>query len=111
VKVPAWAVPGVGALAALTAFAYAPVRELKGLEDLCAQPGARCGSQPDWHTGEESYETLRGVEMSAQLPGVEVVHDYRLFWAVVVVALVSTAAAVLREHRHRFKRNPGQANG
>ncbi|SEQ48857.1 hypothetical protein [Lentzea albida] len=109
-KVRWWAVLGIGSLAALTAYVHAPVQELRGLEDLCAQPGARCGSQPGWYTGQESYETLRGVEMSARLPGVEVVYDHRLFWALVVVTLVWTAVAALREHRHRFRRGD-QANG
>lgn len=87
-KVPAWAVLGIGALAALTVVVYAPVLELRGLENLCSQPGARCGTQPDWYTGEEDFTTLRGVEMSAQLPGIEVVHDYRLLWAVTAAVLV-----------------------
>lgn len=87
-KIPAWVVLGIGALAALTVVVYAPVLELRGLDDLCAQPGARCGTQPDWYTGQERYETLRGVEMSARLPGVEVVYDYRLLWAIALVVLV-----------------------
>ncbi|MCR3753063.1 hypothetical protein [Lentzea californiensis] len=87
-KIPSWVVLGIGALAALTVVVYAPILELKGLDDLCAQPGARCGTQPDWYTGQESYETLRGVEMSARFLGVEVVYDYRLLWAIVSVVLV-----------------------
>ncbi|SFR25307.1 hypothetical protein SAMN04488564_108304 [Lentzea waywayandensis] len=87
-KIPAWAVLGIGSLAALTVVVHAPVLELKGLDGLCSQPGARCGTQPDWYTGQERYETLRGVEMSARLPGVEVVYDYSLLWVVAAAVLV-----------------------
>ncbi|MFD4642962.1 hypothetical protein ACFWN2_37030 [Lentzea sp. NPDC058436] len=109
-RIPSWVVLGVGTIAALMACVYAPVRELKGLENVCSQPGARCGSQPDWYTGQESYETLSAVEMSARLPGVEVVYDYRPFWLVTAVVLVLAAVAALLEHRHRVRRRD-QANG
>jgi hypothetical protein len=137
VKVPAWVVLGIGALAALTMIANAPLRD-----DLCEQPGARCGSQPGWYTGQESYETLRGVEMSREF---DFIYDYSLLWVIVAALLVwavvrrawpafATAAlfgltvwlwptysgyflivaavvALLHEHRHRRLRRTNQANG
>ncbi|MDX8053353.1 hypothetical protein SK571_28600 [Lentzea sp. BCCO 10_0798] len=138
-KIPTWAVLGIGALAALTLIVNAPVRDMG---DLCAQPGARCGSQPDWYTGEETYETLRGIEMSRRID--EALYDYSLLWLVAAALLVwavvrrgwatfataalfglavwlwptysayllivAAAVAVLHEHRHRFRRTD-QANG
>ncbi|WP_439660102.1 hypothetical protein ACSHWB_00520 [Lentzea sp. HUAS TT2] len=134
-RVPSWAVLGVSALAALTLTVNAPLRS-----DLCTRPGARCGTQPDWYTGEESVTTLRGVEMSRELD----LYDYRLLWVVAAavlvwavvrrtpaafvtaalfglavwlwpvyspaVLIVAAAVAVLHEHRHRRLRKD-QANG
>ncbi|MFJ5989468.1 hypothetical protein [Lentzea sp. NPDC092896] len=77
-KIPTWVVLAVGALAALIMIATAP------MVDVCAQPGARCGTQPDWYTGEESVTTLRGVEMSANF---DFLYDYSLLWAVAAAVL------------------------
>lgn len=138
-KIPAWVVLGIGALAALTMVVNAPLRDLG---DLCAQPGARCGSQPGWYTGQETFETLRGIEMSRRVD--ETLYDYSLLWVVAAALLVwavvrrswamtataalfgiavwlwpaysayllivAAAVAVLHEHRHRFQRR-NQANG
>jgi hypothetical protein len=98
-KVPAWVVLGTGALAALTVVANAPVLQLRGLDDLCTQPGVRCGSQPDWYTGEKDFTTLRGVEMSAAFPEAEVVYDYSLLWLIAAAVLVW---AVVRRTREAF---------
>jgi hypothetical protein len=137
VKVPSWVVLGIGALATLTVIANAPLRD-----DLCEQPGARCGSQPGWYTGQESFETLHGVEMSHDFA---FIYDYSLLWVIVAALLawtvvrrtwaafvttalfgltvwlwpsysvyllvVAAAVAVLHEHRHRWPRRTGQANG
>ncbi|WP_330274048.1 hypothetical protein OG205_46245 [Lentzea sp. NBC_00516] len=78
-KIPTWAVLGICALAALTVIANAP------MIDVCAQPGARCGTQPDWYTGEESVTTLRGVEMSANF---DFLYDYSLLWVVAAAVLM-----------------------
>ncbi|MET9226583.1 hypothetical protein, partial [Lentzea sp. NPDC003310] len=83
-KIPAWVLLGLASLAALAVVWFAP------MVDVCARPGAVCGTQPDWYTGQESYETLLGVEMSARF-ALQDLYDYRLLWAVAAVVLVWAA--------------------
>ncbi|MCG8922798.1 hypothetical protein [Lentzea sp. CC55] len=84
-----WVLPGIGALAALTRAVHGPL----------------WGSEP------ESYQTLRGVEMSRRFTEIEVVQVYDPVWLTVAAVLaVAAAVAVLHEHRHRFRRGD-QANG
>ncbi|SDP97708.1 hypothetical protein [Lentzea jiangxiensis] len=85
-----WALLGLGALVALALAVRGSL-----------------GSEP----GPDSYQTLRGVEMSRRFTEIEVVQLYDPLWLVVAAVLaVAAAVAVLYEHRHRFRRGD-QANG
>lgn len=80
-KVPTWVVLGIGALAAFALIESAPLRS-----DLCTRPGARCGTQPDWYTGEESVTALHDVGVLGR--GAQLLYDYSALWAVAAAVLV-----------------------
>jgi len=81
---------------------------LDDLDELCARPGARCGSQPDWYTeSDREITTLDSLPMSLRP---DTADEQYLVWLIAAAVLFAAAAvAALYQHRHRFRSN--QANG